>query len=122
MVNINLQNVEELLFKNSKIKNLLPEFQHIFDSWAISYRIPAFKSMRKQALIDLLNSLDGTHIEKIARTLGDMVFVEQLDYHVIKNFDFSVSDPIEEELTKYKSYNNIAVSRNANKVYISLWR
>ncbi len=122
MLNINLQNIEELLFKNSKIKNLLPEFQHFFDNWAISYRMPALKTIRKQSLINLLNSLNEEHVEKISKFLGDIVIVEQLDYHIIKNFKFSVNDFIERELTNYNSYTNIAVSRTADNLYISLWR
>jgi hypothetical protein len=122
MLNINLQNVEELLFKNSKVRESLPEFKHIFDNWFLSYRVSSLKSLRKQALVDLINSLDGTHIEKLARIFGDMIFLEKIDYHIIKNLEFSINDSIEEELKKYKSYNYINVSRNADKLYIMLWR
>ena len=121
MININLQNIEALLFKNPKIKPLLPDLTNIFDQWLLSYRIPTLYPMRKQAMIDLLNSLDGTHIEKLARLFGDMIFVEKLDYHIVKNLSFSICDSIE-ELNEYESYNNIAISRNADKLYMSLWR
>lgn len=122
MIKINLQNVEELLFKNSEIKNALPELRHIFDKWLLSYRLPTLSNMRKEALIEMLNSIDAVHLEKIANQLGDMIFIEQLDYSIIKNLEFSIKDSIGLELTKYESFNNIAISRNASQVYITIWR
>ena len=122
MININPQNVEELIFKNSEIKSLLPDLRHIFDKWLLSYRFPALNNMRKQALIELLNSLNATHLEKLAKVLGDMILVNGLDNHIIKNFRVPLNSPISKELTKHRSYDNIAISRNANNVYISIWR
>ncbi len=80
-------------------------------------------ALRKQTIMDLLNSLDGCHIEKLARLLGDMVFIEKLDYHIVKNLNFSINDfSIERELTNYDSYTNIAVDRSADQIYITMWR
>lgn len=121
MININIKNIEELILKNPKAKSLFPELRHLFDQWLLSYRFPALDTMRKQAIMDLLNTLDGTHIEKLARLLGDMVFIEKLDYHIVKNINLSI-DSIERELTNYDSYTNIALSRNADQIYITMWR
>jgi len=123
MININIRNIEELILKNSKITSQLPDLRHLFDKWLLSYRIPALSNMRKEALMDLLNSLDGSHVEKLARLIGDMVFIEKLDHHIVRNLDFSTdSDTIERELTKYESYTNIALSRSADQIYITMWR
>lgn len=123
MININLKNIEELVLKNPKAKSLFPDLRHLFDQWLMSYRFPALDTMRKQAIMDLLNSLDGTHIEKLARLLSDMVFIEKLDYHIVKNLNFPIdSFSIERELTNYDSYANIALSRSADQIYITMWR
>jgi hypothetical protein len=123
MININIKNIEELILKNSKTTPLFPELRHLFDKWLLSYRIPALSDMRKQTIIDLLNSLDGSHVEKLARLFGDVVFIEKLDHHIVRNLDFPTdSNIIERELTKYESYTNIALSRNADQVYITMWR
>lgn len=101
----------------------LPDLRHLFDKWLLSYRIPALSDMRKEAIMDLLNSLDGSHVEKLARLIGDIVFIEKLDHHIVRNLDFSTdSDTIERELTKYESYTNIALSRSADQIYITMWR
>lgn len=122
MIKINLRNIEELLFKNNQVKSILPELRHLFDQWLLSYRFPALDTMRKQALFDLLNSLDGTHVERLAKLFNDMVFVDKLDNHFVKNLNFPLDTSIERELTNYDSYVNIAISRNADQCYVTMWR
>ena len=119
MFTINIQNVETILFKNQEVKFVLLDLRYIFDKWLLSYRSPALSQMRKQSLIEILNALDGTHIEKLAKLFGNMVFVEKLDHCLVKNLDLSITDTLENALT---NYNNIAISRNADKLYITLVR
>ena len=122
MITINLRNIEQLLFKNQEITQLFPDLRHIFDQWLLSYRSPALNNMRKQACINLLNSINADHLEKLALKFNDMVFVEKLDYSIVKNLNFSINDSIKDELKKYDSYGNITVSRKAGKLYITLVR
>jgi hypothetical protein len=100
MIKINLRNIEELLFKNNQVKSILPELRHLFDQWLLSYRFPALDTMRKQALFDLLNSLEGTHIEKLAKLFNDIIFVDKLDNHLVKNLNFSIDEFSDEKLTE----------------------
>lgn len=50
-----------------------------------------------------------------------MVFIEKLDYHIVKNINSPI-DSIERELTNYDSYTNIALSRSGDQAYITMWR
>lgn len=122
MTNINLKNIEELLFKNNDVKNLFPELRHVFDQWLLSYRFPILNTMRKQAMMDLLNALDENHVKKLETFFGNKVIVDKLDFHTVKNLKFSINDPIGTELTKYESYSNITMNRRDDQVYITLWR
>lgn len=122
MIKINLKNVEELLFKNNDVKATLPDLRYLFDQWLLSYRFPALEAMRKQAIIDLLNSLEGSHLEKLAKLFNDMVFVEKLNNHFVKNLDFPIDKITIEDLTNHNSFVNMAISRNANQCYITMWR
>ena len=117
-MDINLQNAEKLLFENSAIKPVLSDLRHIFDQWLFSYRFPSLNNMRKQAVIDLLNSLTSEHLEKLAKVFKEPVFVEKLDYHTVKNLNLSMN----ESLNGFSSYNNIAIDRNADTIYVTLWR
>src|SRR5580658_867759 len=122
MIKINLQNIEELVFKNEKIRQLFPELRHIFDKWLLSYRTPAFFNMKKMALLELLNTLDSSNLEKLAKYFNDMVFIENLDTNIVKNLTFPINHNIEQELTKYIHYANMTVSRNSNTISLTLWR
>jgi hypothetical protein len=122
MIKINLQNIEELIFKNEKTRQLFPDLRHIFDKWLLSYRTPAFFNMKKIALIELLNALDSIKLEKLAEYFNDVVFIENLDTNIVKNLVFPINHNIEQELTKYKHYANIALNRNADSIKITLWR
>ena len=104
-----------------KIRQLFPDLRHIFDKWLLSYRTPAFFNMKKMALVELLNSLESK-LERLAEFFNDTVFIETLDTNIVKNLTFSINDDIEQELTNYKNYANIAVSRNANTINLTLWR
>jgi hypothetical protein len=122
MIKINLHNIEDLVFKNEKIRQLFPELRHIFDKWLLSYRTPAFFNMKKMALAELLSALDPLDLEKLAEYFNDMVFIENLDTNIVKNLTFPINHDIEQELTKYVHYANMTVSRNANVVNLTLWR
>lgn len=122
MLTVNLQNIETLLFKNSEVKSVLTDLRHIFDQWLLSYRLPALSHIRKQALLDLLNTLDGAHIEKLARLFNQMVFIERLDNHIVKNLEFPLVGPLESDLKNCNGYNNVAISRSADKLSITLVR
>jgi hypothetical protein len=119
MVKINLMTIEELIFKKSEIKELLPDLRPLFDKWLLSYRIPALNNMRKQAMMDMLNSLDGTHIEKLAKFFKDMVFVEKFDYHTVKNLEANKDCIDDKELA---GYSIIALSRKADDIGLTLLR
>ena len=122
MVKINLQNVEELLFKNTEVINTLQDLRHIFDMWLMGYRLPLMSNFRLQAKIDLLNYIDDAHIEKLAKIFNDIVFVEKLNYHIVKNLYFSLDYPIEDELIKHNSFYELALCRNKDEIYLTMWR
>lgn len=119
MITINLKNIEELIFKNYAVKTGFPELKHIFDKWFLSYRSPSFANMKKMAMIEMLNAIDT---EKLSNYFNDKIIIETLDTNIVKNLEFNINDPIEQQLTKYSSYNNMTISRNSEKIYLTLWR
>jgi len=122
MIVINLQNIETILFKNPEVKIILSDLRYIFDQWLLSYRLPALTRMRKQSLIDLLNILDGTHIEKLAKLFKNVVFIEKVQHRLVKNLDLPIMDSVENVLAECNGYKNIAISRNADKLSITFIR
>ena len=53
---INLKNIEEIIFFDKKIQLLLPEFRHFFDQWQLGQHIPGMKALAKRSVLDVLNA------------------------------------------------------------------
>ena len=122
MLVVNLQNVEELIFQDNNVRQLLPELRHLFDQWMLSKRIPSLRSLRLQSFMDLLNGLSADHIAKLEEYFEDGLVIDKLDYHIVKNLTLPLEFDPDKELVDCKGYNSFAVTRDAEQVYISFWR
>jgi hypothetical protein len=54
---LNLQNIEDVLFLDKKAQAVLPEFRPQFDQWASSKRVPGLQTMGKRILLEVLNAI-----------------------------------------------------------------
>ena len=120
MININLQNAEELILKDKELRNLLPELRNIFDKWLLSYRLPGFVSMRKEAILELLNAIKDNHLSIIEQYFKNSIAIERIDYKIVRNLEFKVDDNFCE--MPLDLFDNFTITRNADKIYISTWR
>jgi hypothetical protein len=118
---INLSNVEELIFYNKKINKLLPEFAHCFDQWKMSKRIPALKNLGSQALIDFLAEVSSEDISKLELFFNEKVTIDKLDNQIITN-QTTTCDKLQEILCKQVDFQDFCISRKGEQVYISFWR
>jgi hypothetical protein len=62
---INLKNIEEIIFFDKQVQHLLPEFRHLFDQWVLAYRNSGLKPLAKSSVFELMNNLDDSHIKKL---------------------------------------------------------
>jgi len=118
---INLLNVEELIFSNKKIHKLLPEFAHCFDQWKMSKRIPALKNLGRQALIDLLAEISSEDTSKLELFFKEKITIDKLDNQIITN-QITTCDKLQEILCKQVDFQDFCISRKGEQVYISFWR
>lgn len=116
---LNLQNIETLIFLDSKIKNLLPEFSMLFEQWKISKRVPGLKTMGQQCLIDLLNSLENEQLLKLEEYFGEGIVVEPIDAKLIANHEF---DLVTDKLCSFEGYQDFCISRKKDKIKITFWK
>ncbi len=121
MLTINLNNVETMVFYDQKLQKLLPEFKNIFGQWRLSKIDPSLKPTGQRAMMDFLNSVNEEHIEILSNYFDSDVSINKLDYHIVKNIDFPVSEA-ESNLINEKFFNNTVLYRKGNQLYISLWR
>ena len=124
MLELNFSNVEELIFYNLEVQQILPmDMYSFFEQWRMSKRIPYLKAIGQQAVLDFLNSLNDQHIEALESYFGEPIFVDRLNYSLCHN----VKIPIEkaeicQELCKVEEFNYYNTWRDERFLYISFWR
>ena len=122
MIVINLLNVENLIFMDTKLRALLPDLCHIFDQWLIAQRIPYLRSIRRRSLIDLLNNLSDEHVAILEEYFQDSLILAKIDYHIVRNLTVPITE-IERELNRLDSmFQNLSISRDEGSLYISMWK
>jgi hypothetical protein len=119
MLNLNLQNVEDLIFRNQKTHPILEQFQHLFYQWKLSQMSPALKSLGKKCAMELLNGLSERHIKALETYFGSDITLDRVDNHIIHNCVFEVNKV---ELGKVQGYPNFSVYRDREHAYICFWR
>jgi len=106
---------------DKKAQLALPDFKHLFDSWALATRITALRNLGRRSLLDFLNGLNADHLQTLSDFFKESVTVDKLDYHVVRNVECSL-DGVAEEMSKYEGFLDVAAYRKGDNVYISFWR
>jgi hypothetical protein len=120
-MHINLHNVEQLIFSDNNLRKLLPEFQSLFDSWKVAQLSPALRTLGKRSILDFLNGLENPHIDRLETYFGEVVTVDKLDYHIVRNINCDIDDA-ELVLDQVSGYVDMTAYRDGEQLYISLWR
>lgn len=115
---INLKNIEELIFFDKKTHSLFPEFKHFFDQWLIGKKVPGLAAMGSKSVIDFLDSIEEEHIKKLEEYFGQKVIVVKINTNLVKN----VSLDLEENLCGYVEYKEFCAYRTKNELFLSFWR
>lgn len=120
MLRLNLNNVEELVFESGLIKEF-PEFKHQYDQWKLSKMSSSLRQLGKRVLIDFVNCLKDEHISILEKHFKTSITIDKLDYHIVKNYDFSTSR-LEIDLNGIQGLENFTTYTNGCQTYISFWR
>lgn len=118
---LNLQNIEDVLFFDKSAQSLLPEFRHLFDQWMLAKRVPGMQNLGKRTAIDLLNSLQAEHVRRLEEYFGTTILLDKIDGHLVKHHEGDL-DFLEEELCQYVGFKDFSVHRDAGRAYITYWR
>jgi hypothetical protein len=125
MVQINIQNVEEIIFRNDKIWRDLPDLRYLREQWRMSKISPVLRALGKKSLLEFLNKSKKEHEFIISKHLGHSVVIDKIDYFLVKNMEFPIED-VELELNlleaKQPLYPYFSTYRKNNKIYITFWR
>jgi hypothetical protein len=124
MIKLDFSNVEELIFLNEKVRNVLPPFfASYFESWTLSKRVPMLKQLGRQAMYDLLNELNEDHILSLEEFFGERIMIEKLIYNAVKNIKLSLDNAeVCDILCNIVGDNYYVVYRDDRYVFITFWR
>jgi 2-iminoacetate synthase ThiH len=122
MLKLNWTNVEELIFYDSDVQNLLPVHMFsIFEQWRLAKRVPFLRELGKQALLDFLNQLSEKDIEILESYFQKKIFVEKINYSISLNLKIPLSN-ICDELCHIEGFNYTSTFRDEEYIYLTLWR
>lgn len=121
MIQIGLNNVEELILKDSRLKSLLPNLQSYFDTWFLGQNHAALRSLASRTKLDLLYALNTEHIAIISKHLESEVSVRTFDPNIVKNCDCVIED-VFNCLDGLAEHSEIAVFRDCTSIHITAWR
>jgi hypothetical protein len=117
---INLKNIEELIFYNQEVQNLLPEYKHLFDQWKISQRTLGLKSLSQKSICDLLNSLNEKEIIVLQKHFNDIIIVEKINHKLVDNFNGTIGQ--ENNLCQFVGHKDFCITMNKDRFNITFWR
>jgi hypothetical protein len=65
--------------------------------------------------------MNDEHTKILSRYFNTKVIVDNLDYHIVKHFDYSLEDTYD-QLKQLEGFSNFSTYRNGDLLYISFWR
>lgn len=124
MIYLNFSNVEELIFYDRKVQNILPpQMRSHFDIWRMSKLIPMLRPTGRKSLIDFLNELNEDDIKVLEEYFNEKIVVEKLNYSIVMDTKVPLQENlICEELCQIEGYNNFSIWRDKDNLYMSHWR
>jgi hypothetical protein len=118
---ISLQTVEDLIFYNKDIHNLLPDFASMFQSWAFGKRT-GLQHIIQKALMEFIQKINSEHINILEVYFNAKIILEKTDSSIVRNYECNVDD-LEQFLNNMNEFqNNLSVVRESEQVYLSFWR
>lgn len=118
---LNLQNIEDLIFFDKKVWKIIPEFRPIFEQWALSKRVPGLQNLGKRSLIDFLNSLEKSHLDKLEEYFDDIIVLDKIDYHTVQNYNGKIDD-VHLELCRFDGFVDFSAYRKGDKISFTFWK
>jgi hypothetical protein len=120
-MNINIQNVEDVIFYDPEVWRKLPDLAHLRDQWRMSKISPVLRAMGKKALLDFLKISKNTHEKALSLHFGQSVTIDRIDRNLVKNLEISISEE-DFMMESDESYTGLSAYRKEDKLYITFWR
>jgi hypothetical protein len=117
---INLQNIEELIFFDKKVHSFFPEFRHLFDQWQLGLRVPGMRTLGQRSVLELLNSLNEKNISKLEEYFSDKILVNKIDHRIVAHYNFNIGE--DNRLCEFAGFRDFTISKKKDAICVSFWR
>ncbi len=123
---INFKNIEELIFQDPNILNVIPrEYKDYILQWKLSKQNPSLKQLGRKAILDFLNSfpIESYHQTILENYLNEEIVIEKFNYNIVENIKIPLNDlEICDVLCKINDFEYFDTFRDKDHLYISFWR
>jgi hypothetical protein len=121
MIEIDLNNVEELVFHERDFVDFIPDFHQYYDQWYLSRTNPYLKDVGRKALMNFLNNITEKQKSKIEEKFGEKVQIDRPNKTGAYSFDADV-DSLESLLNETNPYGYPRLFRKGQRVFVTVWR
>lgn len=117
---LNLKNIEDLIFFDKDLRDLLHEFRLQFDQWNLAMRIPGLKAHGQRSVLEVLNNLKPEHLKVIEQHVGEPVFTTRTNH--LLTAEYNCTTDSHEDLCKFTDYREFSVHRHKDQLSFTFWR
>jgi len=117
MIQIGFHNVAELIFQNNLVKNSLPKYKHLFDSWELAQKIPQMRSLGIRSVLDFINTITEKDIEIISEIFKFPIEIMKIELNPYKNVTGNIQD-FELQLPLNSNIQDMCLHRKGDKISV----
>lgn len=121
MIFLNLNNVEEIIFKDKKLRIKLQEYKYLFDSYDLAMFSPSLKSLGMRCLNEFIKKCNKKDLEILKEYFNDDVEIVRLNLDPVLIFESEV-DNLELILSSDYNCSDICIYRKENQIRGMLWK
>lgn len=117
MIQIGFHNAAELLFQNQLVRQALPQYKHLFDSWSMSQKVTHLRSLGMRSVIDFLNSVTQEDLQKLSEIFKIPVTIAKPEINPFRNIVSDI-DNLEFMMPQFSNAMDFVLYRKGKNVSV----
>ncbi len=118
---INLKNIEEIIFYNSEVWKIIPELSQYYSNWMMSKNVPGLRDLGKRTLLKFLQDINQESVSKLELFFKEPIMLNKINDNVVTNIETRLED-IEKHICSLERYEDMCITRKEYNVSITTWR
>lgn len=121
MIYLDLNNVEDIVFKNKELRLKFPHFKYLFDSYDLGMLSISLKSLAMRCLNDFIKKCTSDDVKKLEDFLKEKIEISKLNVDPVVLFKGTLED-LEFNLPEDYNCIDVCLYRNKNEIKGVLWK